>query len=104
MRKKLVLLILILTFLGSLASAYVITGLNAYARYQQVSLANQEHCGGQAPVHICVIIPLATFSAYYPSYLANRTTLFNVEYSSSNPLTLVVSVSIQGFSQMETHT
>jgi hypothetical protein len=104
MRKKLVVLILILVFLVSLASGYVVNGLNAYARYQQNSVANQEHCGGQAPVHICVRIPLDLFSAYYPSYLANHINLFTIDYSSSNPLTLVISVSIQGFSLPETHT
>ena len=104
MRKKLVVLVLVLTLLVSLASGYVANGLNAYARYQQNSVASQEHCGGQAPVHICVITPLDTFSAYYPSYLANHTTLFNVDYSSSSPLTLLISVSIQGFSLAETHT
>jgi len=104
MRKKLVVLVLIQAFLVSLASGYVVNGLNAYARYQQSSVANQEHCGGQAPVHICVKTPLDTFSAYYPSYLANHTTLFNVDYSSSSPLTLLISVSIQNFSQVETHT
>lgn len=104
MRNKLVVLVLILAFLVSLASGYVVNGLNAYARYQQNSVANQEHCGGQAPVHICVKTPLDTFSAYYPSYLANHITLFNVDYSSNNPLTLLISVSIQGFSLVETHT
>ena len=63
MRKKLVMLVLILAFLVSLASGYIVNGLNAYARYQQSSLANQEHCGGQAPVHICVSTPLDMFSA-----------------------------------------
>ena len=104
MRKKLVVLVLILVVLLSLASGYVVSGLNAYARYQQSSIASQEHCGGQAPVHICVKAPLDLFSAYYPSYLANHTTLLNVDYSSSDPLTLLISVSIQGFSQVETHT
>lgn len=104
MRKKLVVLVLILVLLVGLAAGYVVSGLNAYARYQQSSVASQEHCGGQAPVHICVKTPLATFSAYYPSYLATHTTLFDVEYSSSAPLTLLVSVSIQGFSLVETHT
>src|SRR5271169_4566235 len=103
MRKKLVGLAFILVFLVSLASGYVVNGLNAYARFQQNSVANQEHCGGQAPVHICVMTPLDTFSAYYPSYLANHTTLFNVDYSSTNALTLLISVSIQGFSLVETH-
>jgi hypothetical protein len=104
MRNKLVVLVLILAFLVSLASGYVVNGLNAYARYQQSSVSNQEYCGGQAPVHICVKTPLDTFSAYYPSYLANHSALFNVDYSSSNPLTLLISVSIQGFSLVETHT
>ncbi|HEY0756212.1 MAG TPA: hypothetical protein VGD98_19810 [Ktedonobacteraceae bacterium] len=104
MRNKLVVLILILTLLVGLAAGYVVNGLNAYARYQQGSVANQEHCGGQAPVHICVKTPLDTFSAYYPSYLANHTTLFDVNYSSTNALTLLVSVSIQDFSLVETHT
>lgn len=104
MRNKLVMLVLILALLVGLATGYVVTGLNAYARYQQSSVANQEHCGGQAPVHICVKTPLAAFSAYYPSYLATHTTLFDIDYSSTTPLTLLISVSIQGFSQQETHT
>lgn len=79
-------------------------GLRAYARYQQNSLASQEHCGGQAPVHICVRTPSDIFSAYYPSYTATQTALFTVDYSSNSPLTLLISVSIQGLSQLETHT
>lgn len=104
MRKRLIALALVLAFLVSLAFGYVVNGLNAYARFQQSNVANQEHCGGQAPVHICVMTPLDTFSAYYPSYLANHTTLFTVDYSSTNPLALLISLSIQGFSQVETHT
>ncbi len=104
MRKKQVVLVLVLALLVSLAFGYVFNGLNAYARYQQNSTANQEYCGGQTPVHICVSTPPDTFSAYYPSYVANHTTLFAVNYSSSNPLTLLISVTIQGFSQTETHT
>lgn len=104
MRKKLVVLSLALVVLAALAGGYVAGGLNAYARYQQSSVASQEHCGGQAPVHICVKTPLAAFSAYYPSYAANHTTLFSVDYSSDTPLTLVIGVSIQGFTQVETHT
>lgn len=104
MRKKLIVLALILALLGGLASGYIINGLSAYARFQQSSTANQEHCGGQAPVHICVRTPLDTFSAYYPSYVANHITLFSVDYSSNTSLTLLISVSIQGFSQVETHT
>lgn len=104
MRNKLVVLTVILVLLVGLAAGYVVNGLNAYARFQQGSIASQEHCGGQAPVHICVKTPLNIFSAYYPSFLANHSTLFDVNYSSSNPLTLLISVSIQGFSQIETHT
>lgn len=104
MRNKLVVLTLILALLVGLAASYVVNGLGAYARFQQGSIASKEYCGGQAPVHICVKTPLDTFSAYYPSYLANHTTLFDVDYSSSGPLTLLISVSIQGFSQVETHT
>lgn len=104
MRKKLVVLALILTFLVSLAGGYVVGGLRAYARYQQSSMASQEHCGGQAPVHICVQAPRALFSAYYPSYVATRVDLFTVAYRSDSPLTLLISLSIQGFSQPETHT
>ncbi len=104
MRKKLVMLFLVLAFLASLAGGYVVGGLRAYARYQQSSVASQEHCGGQSPVHICVKTPLAVFSAYYPANIANHTDLFTVEYSSSSALTLLISLSIQGFSQVETHT
>lgn len=104
MRKKLLVLLLILAFLTSLAGGYVVGGLRAYARYQQNSVASQEDCGGQAPVHICVRTPLSLFSAYYPSYVANHTPLFTIDYSSSSPLTLLISVSIQNFSQVETHT
>ncbi len=97
-------LFLILAFLMSLAGSYVVGGLRAYARYQQSSLASQEHCGGQAPVHICVKSPLAIFSAYYPSDVENHTTLFTVQYSSDSSLALLIGLSIQGFSQVEIHT
>lgn len=104
MRKKLVVLFLILAFLMSLAGGFVVGGLNAYARYQQSSVDSQEHCGGQAPVHICVKFPLATFSAYYPAEVAGHITLLSIDYSSDAALTLLISVNIQGFSQVETHT
>jgi hypothetical protein len=104
MRKKLVMLVLMLVLLVSLAGGYVVGGLSAYARFQQNSMASQEHCGGQAPVHICIKTPLTLFSAYYPSYVATHTSLFTVDYSSDRPLTLLISMSIQGFSQLETHT
>jgi hypothetical protein len=104
MRRKMVVLFLILLVLLGMAGGYVVGGLRAYARYQQNSVASQEHCGGQSPVHICVQTPLNVFSAYYPSYVSNHRTLFTIEYSSSSPLTLLISVNIQGFSEVETHT
>lgn len=104
MRRKLGVLFLILAALISLAGGYVVGGLRAYARYQQSSVASQEHCGGQAPVHICARTPTEIFSAYYPSYVVNHVTLFTIDYSSSSPLTLLVSVNVQGLSQLETHT
>lgn len=104
MRRKLVVLLLTLLILSALAGGYVVGGLRAYARYQQSSLANEEHCGGQSPVHICVQTPSDVFSAYYPSYVSNHIALFNVTYSSSNALTLLISLSIQGISEVETHT
>ena len=64
MRKKLVALSLALIVLAAVAGGYIVGGLSAYARYQQSSVASQEHFGGQAPVHICVKTPPAAFSAY----------------------------------------
>jgi hypothetical protein len=104
MRRKLAMLFLILLILVGVAGGYVAGGLRAYASYQQNSLASQENCGGQSPVHICVVTPTALFSAYYPSYVVDHTTLFTVTYSSNRPLTLLISLSIQGLSQVETHT
>ncbi|MBV9228404.1 MAG: hypothetical protein JOZ18_03750 [Chloroflexi bacterium] len=104
MGKKQVMLLLILTVLTVLAGAYVMGGTQAYGRYQQNNLANQEHCGGQAPVRICVRTPATIFSAFYPSYLGSQYPLFAVDYSSSSPLTLVISVSIARFSQVQTQT
>ena len=79
-------------------------GFQAYSRYQQSSIASQEHCGGQSPVHICVQSPTEIFSAYYPYYAATESNLFIVHYSSSDPITLVISVSIAGFGQADTRT
>ncbi len=104
MGKKLTILLLTLTVLIGLSGWYVIGGIQAYSRYQQSSIANQEHCGGQSPVHICVQAPSTIFSAYYPFYVATHADLFTVRYSSSSPITLVISVSITGFSQAEMHT
>ncbi|HEU5230200.1 MAG TPA: transglutaminase family protein [Ktedonobacteraceae bacterium] len=104
MGKKHVLLLLTLTALVVLSGIYIAGGVQAYARYQQSSLQKQEYCGGQAPVHICVHAPTAIFSAFYPSYLATQYPLFTIDYSSSSPLTLVISVSIAHFSQSQTQT
>lgn len=104
MNKKSLLLLLILTALMILSGLYVTGGTGAYARYQQGHVADQEHCGGQDPVRICVRAPAAVFSAFYPSYVAMQYPLFTVNYSSSSPLALVLSVSIAHFSQVQTHT
>ena len=99
MGKKLAVLFLTLTLLSGFSGWYIATGIRAYSRYQQ-----NEHCGGQSPVHICVQAPPAIFSAYYPYYVATHANLFTINYSSSSPITLIVSANIVGFSQMETHT
>ncbi len=104
MSKKLIFLLLILTALTVLSGVYVVGGTQAYSRYQQNNLANQEHCGGQSPVRICVRMPATVFSAFYPSYLAAQSPLFTVDYSSSSPLTLVISVSVTKFSQVQIQT
>ncbi len=103
MSKKLAILLFTLTVLIGFAGSYVFGGIQAYSRYQQTSIANQQHCGGRSPVHICVRAPAALFSAFYPSYTATQYPLFTVEYSSSSPVTLLINVSITGFSQVETH-
>ncbi len=104
MGKKLAMLFLTLTVLGGFSGWYIATGIRAYSRYQQSSIAIQEHCGGQPPVHICVQAPPAIFSAYYPYYVATSANLFTINYSSSSPIALIVSANIKGFSQVETHT
>jgi Transglutaminase-like superfamily len=104
MRKKAAILLLTMIVLMGLFGWYVVGGIQAYSRYQQSSIASQEHCGGQSPVHICVQSPLEIFSAYYPYYVATQSNVFVIHYSSSSPITLLMSVSIQGFSQEETHT
>ncbi len=62
MGKKLMILLLTLAVLVGFSGGYVAVGLQAYSRYQQGSLASQEHCGGQPPVHICVRAPSAIFT------------------------------------------
>jgi hypothetical protein len=102
--KKYVVLLLVLAVLIALSGAYVITGSQVYSRYQQAVLANQKHCGGQAPVHICVHTPDNIFSAFYPFYQSAEYPLFGVDYTSTTPLNLLVSVSIPHFSQSQTRT
>ena len=104
MGKKAAILLLTMMVLMGLSGWYIVGGIQAYSRYQQSSIASQEHCGGQSPVHICVQSPSEIFSAYYPYYVATQSNLFIIHYSSSSPITLVMSVSIAGFSQAETHT
>jgi hypothetical protein len=101
---KKILFLLTLAALTTSSVFYVVDGMQAYSRYQQSSLASEEHCGGQAPVRICVRSPLAVFSAFYPSYVAKQSPLFTVLYTSSSPMTLLVSVSINKFSQVQTQT
>ena len=104
MGKKHILLFLTLGMLALLSGIYVVGGVQAYSRFRQNSLADQEHCGGQAPVHICVYAPVAIFSAFYPSYVATQYPLFKVNYSSDSAQTLLINVSIGKFSQEETQT
>lgn len=99
MGKKITILLLTLMVLAGLCGGYVVGGLQSYTRFQQNALASQEHCGGRAPVHICVRVPDAIFSAFYPSYLAAGSPLFFVKYSSTTPMTLVLSVNIPAFTQ-----
>ena len=101
---KKILFLLTLAALIVFSFFYVAGGMQAYSRYRQGSLANEEHCGGQAPVRICVRAPQAVFSAFYPSYVATQFPLFTVTYSSSSPMTLLASVSINKFSQVQTQT
>jgi hypothetical protein len=102
--KKYVVLLLVLVVLIALSGAYVMTGSQVYSRYQQAVLANQQHCGGQAPVHICVHAPDNIFSAFYPFYQSAEYPLFGVDYTSTTPINLLISMSIPNFSQSQTHT
>ncbi len=101
---KKILFLLALAALIIFSVFYVVGGMQSYARYQQNSLSNEEHCGGQSPVRICVRSPQAVFSAFYPSYVATQFPLFTILYSSNSPMTLLVSVSINKFSQVQTQT
>jgi hypothetical protein len=104
MGKKMALLLAILVVVMAISGGFVVGGIQAYSRFQQSSLAVQQQCGGQSPVHICIQSPTEVFSAYYPFYLATHTAQFFISYSSDSPLSLIISVSVVGFSQPETHT
>ncbi|HEV2654606.1 MAG TPA: hypothetical protein VGT82_06590, partial [Ktedonobacteraceae bacterium] len=103
MGKKIIFL-LTLAAVTAFSALYVVGGTQAYSRYQQSSLANQEYCGGQPPVRICVRSPQAIFSAFYSSYVATQAPLFTVMYSSNSPTTLLISVSVNKISQVQTRT
>jgi Transglutaminase-like superfamily len=102
--KKYVVLLLVLAVLIALSGAYVMTGSQVYSRYQQAILANQQHCGGQAPVHICVHTPDNIYSAFYPFYQSAEYPLLGVDYTSTAPINLLISMSIPNFSQAQTRT
>jgi len=100
MGKKLIVLFLTLAVFVGISGGYVVGGLQAYFRYQQTL-----SCGGQSPVHICVpqLSQAPILSAFYPSYVGH-TPLFSIGYSSDSPKTLVISVNITNFSQVQTRT
>lgn len=103
MGKKMIFL-LTLTVCVVLATLYVVGGTQAYSRYAQTILAEQEHCGGQEPVHICVQAPQAIYSAFYTSYVTSQYPLFTIRYSSSSPKTLFINVTLSHLSQTQTRT
>lgn len=94
--------VLVALLVGS--GIYITTGLAAFSRYQHNMQASEQYCGGQSPVHVCVRAPTAIFSAFYPYYQSVQYPLFAIDYSSSAPLTLLVSVSIPHISQAQTRT
>ena len=103
MNKKFIYLVIVVVVLAVLSGAYVVGGTQAYFRDQQTNIAKQKHCGDQAGVHICVLVPKAIFTAFYPSYLAAQpqTALFTVEYSSTTPLTLFIHVTVNDLTQVQ---
>src|SRR5579875_3508124 len=103
MAKKIMVLLLAISGLAGLGLGYVWGGLQSYARYQQASLADRQHCGGRLPVRICVHAPQELFAAFYPSYLHTGSSVVEVLFSSAaGPQALRISVAIAGFSQTET--
>lgn len=103
MGKKAIFLLAV-TLVTIFSALYVVGGTQAYSRYQQANLADREYCGGQSPIHVCVRAPRAIYSAYYPAYVARQYPLFGVDYSADSPVTLVISVSIAKYSQIQTQT
>ncbi len=103
MNRKFLYLVIVVVVLAVLSGAYVVGGTQAYFRDQQTNIAKQRHCGDQAGVHICVLVPKAIFTAFYPSYLATQpqTTLFAVEYSSVTPMTLFIHVTVNDLTQAQ---
>lgn len=104
MGKKLAVLFLSVIALSGLSGFFVVGGIQAYGRFQSGIVSETEHCGGQAPVNICVYTPPAVFSAFYPAYAATQFHLFSVDYSSTTPLTLIINVSIANVSGTLTQT
>src|SRR5258707_4260761 len=100
MGKKLTILLLTSTVLIGFSGWYIVGGIQAYSRYQQGSIASQEHCGGLSPVHIFVQGPPAIFNAYYPHYFTTRAKLFSINYNSSSTITLIFNVNITGVCQV----
>ncbi len=104
MSKKLTMLFIAIALLSGLSVFYVFNGLQAYGVAQKNAQAQTEHCGGQLPVHICVNAPASLFSAFYPSDVATGNTHFVITYSSDTPVTLIITVSVVGFTTMATET
>lgn len=103
MNKKFMYLVIVVVVLAVLSGAYIVGGAQAYFHDQQVNIAKLKQCGDQGTVHVCVLIPKAIFTAFYPSYLAAQpqTTLFTVEYSSTAPLTLFIRVAVNDLTQTQ---
>lgn len=102
MAKKLIALSFILLMLLAFSGVYLVGGTQAYLRFKQANAASLMHCSDQAAVYVCVDVPPAIFSAFYPSDLAMHTPLFIIAYSSESAMNLLVSVAISGFSQTQT--
>src|SRR5258708_24036530 len=104
MGKKLTILLLTSTVLIGFSGWYIVGGIQAYSRYQQGSIASQEHCGGFSPVHICLQAPPAIFPAHFPYYVTTRAYFFSIDYISSSSVKLIFSVNLNTISQRKTPT